>query len=81
MTVDITVTITDNRDGCIYERDYLESPDWSVAARDLIDLVLPGCYPDYASPRAKYGDGKADGPVRDYDGKLIGTFHVEDKDS
>lgn len=79
--VDVTITITDTRDGSTYVRNYLHSADWSDATRDMIDLVMPGCWADFADRRGRYGNGMADGIIRDSDYRtnaIVGKFHVED---
>jgi hypothetical protein len=79
MNVDIKITLTDDRDGCTYERVYVQTPDWSVSCRELIETVLPGCWPDYAHAANRYGGGNATGIIRDDASNIVGRFDVVDE--
>lgn len=76
--IDVRVLLTDNRDGCRYERDYIGTLDWSESCADFVGIVLPDCWPDYAHPRSRYGGGHAAGIIRDRDGCIVGGFEVTD---
>lgn len=71
MNVTHTIVITDDRDGCTYQRTYVDSPDWSADVCDLLGYVLPDVRPDYADARNRYGDGKASGPLFVYHGQNL----------
>jgi hypothetical protein len=77
--IDITVTLTDDRTGCTHTADHAQTNNWSRPTRLMVELLMPGCYPDYASHLSRYGDGKAHGPIRDSNGNRVGSFDVVDK--
>ncbi|OMC55386.1 hypothetical protein A5747_13415 [Mycobacterium sp. IS-836] len=78
MNVSHTITITDDRDGCTYTRDYINSADWSHDVHDMLGIVLPGVVPHFADLRNSYGGGEASGPLFDADGVIVGRYESKD---
>lgn len=81
--IDHTIVITDNRDGCTYERRYVvhTGDDWSSDVYDLLSYVLPDVYPLFSHPRTRVGGNSASGPLFVWDAEsnrnvVVGMFRT-----